>query len=89
MHGRVQGVGYRYFAAACAARLGLVGWIANAPDGTVRCVAEGAGRVLGELLEALEQGPFGADVERVDAAWGPASEKFDSFAIRSLGHSGD
>ena len=34
--GRVQGVSFRWYAAREATRLGLAGWIRNAPDGSVR-----------------------------------------------------
>ena len=41
VRGRVQGVGFRYMVLEEAHRLGLAGWVANEPDGSVRCVAEG------------------------------------------------
>ena len=39
--GRVQGVGFRYFALDQAAREGIHGWIRNMPDGRVEALAEG------------------------------------------------
>ena len=87
--GRVQGVGYRYFVLREATSLGLDGWVANARDGSVRCVAEGERRALEELVEALGQGPRAARVERVAATWGPASGTFAGFTVRSGSHPGD
>ena len=39
--GRVQGVGYRYFALDAARRENLHGYVTNNDDGTVEAVAEG------------------------------------------------
>ena len=39
--GRVQGVGFRYFAHRAAKGLGLRGWVKNLPNGTVEAYAEG------------------------------------------------
>ena len=39
--GLVQGVGYRYFVQTCAYETGVVGYVKNLPDGTVKIVAEG------------------------------------------------
>jgi acylphosphatase len=89
VHGHVQGVGFRYFVRRRASNLGLMGWVANEPDGTVRCVAEGPASVLDELLAALDAGPPGARVSRVDAVRGEATGRFDGFRVRATGHSGD
>jgi acylphosphatase len=89
VRGRVQGVGFRYFVLREAMDLELTGWVANGLDGSVRCVAEGPRPQLATLLHLLEAGPPSASIERVDAAWGPASGGFRSFEIRSAGHSGD
>ena len=42
--GRVQGVGFRYFAACAAQKLGLTGWVANNWDGSVTLEAQGPAR---------------------------------------------
>lgn len=89
VRGRVQGVGFRYFILVRATDLDLTGWVANEPDGSVRCVAEGPRPALEALLGTLEAGPAGALVERVTTAWSPATGAFDSFHVRSGGHPGD
>ena len=87
--GRVQGVGFRYHVLHRATDLGLTGWVANEHDGSVRCRAEGPRPDLETLLAALEAGPAGALVERVIAAWGPATGTLGTFSVRSAGHRGD
>lgn len=89
VHGRVQGVGFRIFIARRARRQGLTGWVTNEPSGRVRCVAEGDRVALEALLDELREGPPGAWVERVDAAWGMATGAFGDFDIRSGWHPGD
>jgi acylphosphatase len=55
--GRVQGVGYRAFAARAARSLGLRGGATNLDDGRVEVVASGAGHALERLESALREGP--------------------------------
>ena len=66
VHGRVQGVGFRWFAWKAAERLGLRGTAQNLPDGSVEVVAEGSEQALAELERALGRGPAMARVERVE-----------------------
>ena len=64
--GRVQGVGFRYFAEAAAAREGILGWVRNMPDGRVEIFAEGDAEALERFERSLTHGPPHARVERVD-----------------------
>ncbi len=89
VRGRVQGVGFRYFVLEEANRLGVGGWVANEPDGSLRCVAEGRRAQLETLLGLLRSGPRGAWVEDVEATWGPAAGDLHRFSVRSGGHRGD
>jgi acylphosphatase len=67
IQGRVQGVGFRWFAREEARRLGLSGWVTNRPDGDVEVEAGGEPSSLERLRRALEVGPPGAIVERLEA----------------------
>ncbi len=87
--GRVQGVGFRFFVVREAMALELAGWVANTPDGSVRCVAEGPRGDLEALLRRLREGPPAAIVERVSTAWMPATGTLGSFGVRSGSHPGD
>jgi acylphosphatase len=89
VRGRVQGVGFRYFAWREAQDLALEGWVANEPDGSLRCVLQGPRDRVEAMLERLEAGPASAIVERVDATWLPVSGPLGPFAVRSGAHRGD
>ena len=89
VRGRVQGVGYRWFAVARAKALGCTGWVANQPDGSVRIVAEADRGTLEQLLAELRVGPDGARVDGVMPTWGTATGTFAGFGVRSGGHAGD
>ena len=64
--GRVQGVGYRWFALREGERLGLAGWVRNLADGRVEAVAAGRAEVLDQFEAALREGPRWAHVESVE-----------------------
>lgn len=66
--GQVQGVGFRYSAAAQARRLGLSGWVANRDDGSVEGLASGADAALGQFRDWLRRGPPSARVLGVEWA---------------------
>lgn len=63
--GRVQGVGFRWFAREEARRLDLAGWVRNLSTGEVEILAEGPRAALEELAKRLGEGPPGARVEVV------------------------
>jgi acylphosphatase len=64
--GRVQGVGYRWWAQGQAKALGLDGWVRNLRDGTVELLAAGPEEAIGRLIEACRQGPPAAAVQSVE-----------------------
>jgi acylphosphatase len=87
--GIVHGVGFRFFVLREAQALGLVGWVANQPDGSVECVAEGPRDRLEALLGRLREGPPAAIVDNVSVAWMDALGGFATFGVRSGAHRGD
>lgn len=64
--GRVQGVGFRAYATRLARACGVVGWVRNVPDGTVRAEATGTEPALLAFAAGLRMGPPGARVETLD-----------------------
>ena len=63
--GRVQGVGFRYFAQDAARREGLHGYVTNQADGSVEVKAEGDADALERFERALRRGPSRSRVEHV------------------------
>jgi acylphosphatase len=55
--GRVQGVGYRFFAERWAEQLGIAGYVKNLWDGTVEVYAIGDGASLEQFKLRLAEGP--------------------------------
>ncbi len=83
IRGRVQGVGFRWFARRAARSLGLAGWVANQPDGSVRLAAAGPQGQLDQLVTALRAGPPSSRVEALDPdPAAPAGDLPDPFQIR-------
>jgi acylphosphatase len=82
VHGRVQGVSFRFYTRRRAAELGLTGYVRNAWDGTVEVVAEGGRADLEHLMAFLHVGPPAAVVTQVDARWVAPSHTFDRFEVR-------
>ena len=66
VHGRVQGVGFRYTLARAAQSRGVAGLARNRPDGTVEAVFEGEPDAVDSLVRLAHEGPRGAAVERVE-----------------------
>ncbi len=85
--GRVQGVGFRAWAQHEAARLGLAGWAANLPDGSVEIVIHGREADIAALRARLHEGPrsarvAGAQETALDAAASTAAQSRTRFEVR-------
>jgi len=82
IHGRVQGVGFRYFTHRQACALRLSGWVRNLPDGTVEALAEGSEATLAKFLDRVREGPPSSRVDNVQEAWAAAEGDNEQFTIR-------
>jgi DNA ligase D-like protein (predicted 3'-phosphoesterase) len=83
VRGKVQGVGFRDAAMCQARKLGALGWVRNAEDGTLLVHAEGPGPGVEELLDFLREGPPAARVAEVTVE--PVKvEGHEQFAIRGV-----
>jgi len=86
VHGRVQGVGFRWWTRSRALELGLTGYAANQPDGRVLVVAQGSREAGEKLLRLLEGGASWSRrpgrVDKVVADWSAPQERFSGFVER-------
>ena len=80
--GRVQGVGYRWYAREQARSLGVRGWVRNVPDGTVEVAADADADVLAHFVDRLRIGPPGANVAAVRDLGDPGEVLPDPFTIQ-------
>ena len=80
--GRVQGVGFRFFAEAQAAVEGVHGYVKNLPDGRVEVLLEGDDESVERVERALRRGPAAARIEAFVVEAVPPSGRATGFSIR-------
>jgi acylphosphatase len=83
IHGRVQGVSFRYFIRKEAIALQINGWVRNVPGGMdLQVEAEGPRESLEKLVGIMKIGPPAARVENVNIEWEDYTGKYSDFRIR-------
>ena len=82
IRGRVQGVGFRYFAQRAATQLGVSGYTRNLDDGRVEVYAVGTPQQLSDLAGWLWKGPRFADVRGVEEHEAVV-QQYDTFQIEA------
>lgn len=82
IHGRVQGVGFRYFVVEKALGLGLRGYARNTSEGSVEVLAQGPRPTLERLLAIMRRGPSAAEVSTIEEDWGEPSTHLSGFHVR-------
>jgi acylphosphatase len=80
--GRVQGVGFRFFAERRAAVEGVHGWVRNLADGRVEVRVEGDQESVDRVEAALRRGPSGARIESFAAEPDVVTGRATGFSIR-------
>lgn len=81
VHGRVQGVGFRYYTRREARRIGVTGWVRNEADGTVLVHAEGTREQLQRMESFLREGAPAARVVSLDVRALPPTGAYSSFSV--------
>ena len=79
--GRVQGVGFRFFAERWANQLGLAGYVKNLPDGTVEAYAIGDAAALEEFKARLQEGPRTGRVENIRESEEQVNKRYKRFMV--------
>lgn len=83
--GRVQGVGFRYFAERCATELSICGYVKNRWDGSVEVYAVGDESDLEEFRRQLAAGPRSSHVTSIDESDEPVDQRYRRFMIEDGG----
>ena len=81
IRGRVQGVGFRWFAATRAQAAHVAGFVRNLPDGSVEVEAEGSKDALVRLVRELKRGPKSAVVTDVSETWSESDPRHRGFEV--------
>lgn len=81
--GKVQNVGYRYFALKKAIELGINGFVVNLPDGCVKIEAEGNEAEIEKFIDWCRTGPSMAIISDIEIIYSDI-KNYDSFAIAYL-----
>lgn len=66
IHGRVQGVGFRFFCSMIARDLQIHGWVKNCSDGTVETLCEGYSDKIAQYIAKCKTGCDYSRVTKVD-----------------------
>lgn len=81
IHGRVQGVGFRYRARYAAQGLRVTGWVRNEWDGTVEMEAQGTIEQINNMLKMINSGTY-IDIQGIDTKEIPIDENERGFHVR-------
>ncbi len=79
IHGRVQGVAFRYSMRREAERSGITGWVRNRSDGTVEAAVHGEPAAVDLIVRWAHHGPRHAQVTQVDVT--PDDRSYNSFDV--------
>ncbi|MFC1528419.1 acylphosphatase [Candidatus Latescibacterota bacterium] len=81
-HGRVQGVGFRFFVREQASVFGVTGWVKNLYDGTVEIHVEGEKDVVNNFIEKIKKGPMFGLVSELTVNWIEPTGTYSNFSIQ-------
>ena len=80
--GRVQGVGYRYYAVQQAQLLGVKGYVRNQADNSVLVVAQADEEIIDIFIDYLHIGPTRARVDHISKIKINYFSDFNNFSVK-------
>lgn len=80
--GRVQGVGFRYYAQHKAEELNITGWVSNTWEGNVEIEASGEVQQLDSFIDWMKIGPARAVIHNFTESNLSPQRTFTQFIIR-------
>ena len=80
--GRVQGVGFRYFALDKAEEFHITGWVRNTMDGKVEMEASGEADNLATFIDWIKMGPARAIIHTFSVSDIAGQRNFTNFTVR-------
>lgn len=79
-HGRVQGVGFRYFTKQLAKKYNIAGSVRNKSDGTVELIINDASNNIDEFIEGIKEGNGFMKIETIEKY--DYDSKANSFKVK-------
>jgi acylphosphatase len=79
--GRVQGVGFRYFAMYKAEELDITGWVKNTPEGKLEIEASGELQNINTFIDWMKIGPARAIIRTFSLSELSPERTFTQFTI--------
>lgn len=81
VHGKVQGVGFRFYTQKTAVEMEVMGFVKNERDGSVYIEAEASDETMEVFLHWVSKGPEWARVDEIHVQDIP-SQDFEDFSIQ-------
>jgi len=85
VNGVVQGVGFRYWTMRKASELGVNGYVANLPDGSVAIEVEADRSIIEAFIKEVKVGPTYASISDLKIEWLDQLQNYKDFNVRYIG----
>ena len=83
VHGRVQGVGFRYATLEAAQEARVAGWVRNRRDGAVEALVQGEEAAVEALIAWCRRGPPASRVAHVEVTEATPDMSLATFELRA------
>lgn len=83
VYGLVQGVGFRFFVERLADKFGVLGWVMNSPDGSVKIHANIDENIFDEFIKLLREGSAFSAIKNIEVINRNDSQKYNKFEVKT------